>query len=129
MLDARAETLLNRYMKTSSKRTIPNQHGFYQFFVSDENAAGILEYCGFSVARLNGSMDMEERRGVERVVCRTDADSGFYRRGRRRVESGIRPTIDDDDPPWNPSAHRTVYRSRRSDGQHPGEGIQLDFRR
>jgi len=128
--DARAETLLNILYDNQREENNPElKYLIFTEFVPTQNMLrDFLEQHGFSVVRLNGSLDMEQRRRVQRqfaekarVLVSTDA-------GGEGLNLQFAHIIINYDLPWNPmKIEQRIGRVDRIGQKHPVKAFNLIF--
>ncbi len=128
--DARAETLLNiLYENQREENNSELKYLIFTEFVPTQNMLrDFLEQHGFPVVCLNGSMDLEERRRVQRqfaekarVLVSTDA-------GGEGLNLQFAHIIINYDLPWNPMRiEQRIGRVDRIGQKHPVKAFNLIF--
>ena len=128
--DARAETLLEILYENQRAENNPElKYLIFTEFVPTQNMLReFLEQHGFSVACLNGSMDMEERRRVQRqfaekarILVSTDA-------GGEGLNLQFAHIVVNYDLPWNPMRiEQRIGRVDRIGQKHPVKAFNLIF--
>lgn len=128
--DARAETLLNILYDNQREENNPElKYLIFTEFVPTQNMLrDFLEQHGFSVVCLNGSLDMEQRRRVQRqfaekarVLVSTDA-------GGEGLNLQFAHIIINYDLPWNPmKIEQRIGRVDRIGQKHPVKAFNLIF--
>ncbi len=128
--DARAETLLNLLYENQQQENDPELKYliFTEFVPTQKMLREFLEHRGFSVVCLNGSMDMEERRRVQRefagqtrILVSTDA-------GGEGLNLQFAHVIINYDLPWNPMRiEQRIGRVDRIGQKHPVKAFNLIF--
>jgi superfamily II DNA or RNA helicase len=128
--DARAETLLNILYENQREENNPElKYLIFTEFVPTQNMLrDFLEQHGFPVVCLNGSMDLEERRRVQRqfaeearVLVSTDA-------GGEGLNLQFAHIIINYDLPWNPMRiEQRIGRVDRIGQKHPVKAFNLIF--
>ncbi len=128
--DARAETLLDILYENQRDENDPElKFLIFTEFVPTQNMLWeFLEQHGFPVARLNGSMDLEERRRVQRqfaeksrILVSTDA-------GGEGLNLQFAHVVVNYDLPWNPMRiEQRIGRVDRIGQKHPVKAFNLIF--
>lgn len=128
--DARAETLLDVLYRTQQDENNPDLKFliFTEFVPTQDMLAGFLEERGFSVVRLNGSMDLEARQRVQRefteearVLVSTDA-------GGEGLNLQHAHVVVNYDLPWNPMRiEQRIGRVDRIGQKYPVKAFNLIF--
>ncbi|MGE3406424.1 MAG: DEAD/DEAH box helicase [Pirellulales bacterium] len=128
--DARAETLLNILYENQQQENNPELKYlvFTEFVPTQTMLRDFLEQHGFSVVCLNGSMDLEERRRVQRqfaekarILVSTDA-------GGEGLNLQFAHIIINYDLPWNPMRiEQRIGRVDRIGQKHPVKAFNLIF--
>ncbi len=128
--DARAETLLDILYDNQREENNPElKYLIFTEFVPTQNMLrDFLEQHGFSVVCLNGSMDMEQRRRVQRqfaeksrILVSTDA-------GGEGLNLQFAHIIINYDLPWNPmKIEQRIGRVDRIGQKHPVKAFNLIF--
>ena len=126
--DARAETLLGILYEAQREENDPELKFliFTEFVPTQEMLQDFLEGHGFSVACLNGSMDLDERRRVQRrfaeksrILVSTDA-------GGEGLNLQFAHIIINYDLPWNPMRiEQRIGRVDRIGQKHPVRAFNL----
>jgi len=128
--DARAETLLDILYENQREENNPElKYLIFTEFVPTQNMLrDFLEQHGFSVVCLNGSMDLEQRRRVQRqfaekarILVSTDA-------GGEGLNLQFAHIIINYDLPWNPMRiEQRIGRVDRIGQKHPVKAFNLIF--
>lgn len=128
--DARAETLLDILYQCQRDENNPDLKYliFTEFVPTQAMLKEFLEQRGFSVVRLNGSMDLEERRRVQRrfaekarILVSTDA-------GGEGLNLQFAHIVVNYDLPWNPMRiEQRIGRVDRIGQKHPVKAFNLIF--
>src|SRR3954471_13317974 len=128
--DARAETLLAILYENQREENDPDLKYliFTEFVPTQTMLRGFLEQHGFSVVCLNGSMDLEERRRVQRqfaekarILVSTDA-------GGEGLNLQFAHVVVNYDLPWNPMRiEQRIGRVDRIGQKHPVKAFNLVF--
>ena len=128
--DARAETLLNILYENQQEENDPDLKYliFTEFVPTQTMLRDFLEQHGFSVVCLNGSMDLEERRRVQRqfaekarILVSTDA-------GGEGLNLQFAHIIINYDLPWNPMRiEQRIGRVDRIGQKRPVKAFNLIF--
>src|SRR5262249_58697496 len=103
--DARAETLLAILYENQREENDPDlKYLIFTEFVPTQNMLrDFLEQHGFSVVCLNGSMDLEERRRVQRQIAENPPNPVSTHRGGEGRDRQIAHLIINYEPPRNPT--------------------------
>jgi superfamily II DNA or RNA helicase len=128
--DARAETLLAILYENQREENYPDlKYLIFTEFVPTQNMLKVfLEQHGFSVVCLNGSMDLEERRRVQRqfaekarILVSTDA-------GGEGLNLQFAHVVVNYDLPWNPMRiEQRIGRVDRIGQKYPVKAFNLIF--
>jgi len=128
--DARAETLLNLLYTSQQEEHDPQLKYliFTEFVPTQEMLREFLTQQGFAVVCLNGSMDLEQRRrvqrefaGAARILVSTDA-------GGEGLNLQFAHIVVNYDLPWNPMRiEQRIGRVDRIGQRHPVKALNLIF--
>ena len=128
--DARAEALLDILYESQRQENNPElKYLIFTEFVPTQNMLrDFLDQHGFSVARLNGSMDMDQRRRVQRefagktrILISTDA-------GGEGLNLQFAHVVINYDLPWNPmKIEQRIGRVDRIGQKYPVKAFNLIF--
>jgi superfamily II DNA or RNA helicase len=128
--DAKAESLLDWLYRLQSEEGDPELKAlvFTEFVPTQEMLSRFLTERGFSVVCLNGSMDMEERKGVQeafandaRILISTDA-------GGEGLNLQFCHVVINYDIPWNPMRlEQRIGRVDRIGQSHDVRAVNLIF--